>query len=60
MFKLNAVFKTRNKIYKVSDSKTLYDHIDGDCTHSFNHYTHQVDIKFNKLNKYKRWENLFR
>jgi hypothetical protein len=60
MFKLNAVFKTRNKMYKFSDSRTFYDGIDGDCEHNFNHFTHQVEVKFNKLNKFKRWESLFR
>jgi hypothetical protein len=60
MFKLNAVVRRRNKLYKVSDSRTFYDLIEGDCEHSHKKFTYQVEINLNKLNKYKRWATLFR
>jgi hypothetical protein len=60
MFKLNATFRNRNKIYKVTDAHTFYDQIEGDCEHSYNQFTSQFEVKMDKLNNYKRWETLFR
>jgi hypothetical protein len=60
MFKLNAVLNVRNKIYKVSDTRTFYDLIEGDCEHKENKKTFHIDVTFKKMNKYKRWPTLFK
>lgn len=59
-FKINAVFKSRNKTYRLSESKQFYDFILGDCEHNFNSFNNQIEFSLKKLNKMKKWEKLFK
>lgn len=60
LFKINAIFKARNKYVKFSDSKKLFDLIDGDCESNYNNYNQKLEITFNKVNKLKKWTSLFK
>jgi hypothetical protein len=60
MFKLHAVFRSRNKFYKIEESKQFYDLIDGDCEHNYDSFSGIMNISFNKVNKYKKWIELFK
>ena len=60
LFKLHAIFKSRNKIIRMVDSKTLYDHMEGECQYNFNYFEHQIEVSFNKLSKLKVWDRLFK
>lgn len=60
MFKLHAVFRSRNKFYKLEESKQFFDIVDGDCEHSYDSFSGIMNISFNKVNKYKKWVELFK
>jgi hypothetical protein len=60
LFKINAIFKARNKFVKFSDSKKLFDFIDGDCESNYNNYNQKLEITFNKVSKLKKWTTLFK
>jgi hypothetical protein len=60
MFKINAIFKSRNKLYKHADQKILYDSIVNDCETNFNSYENHLEISMEKQNKLKIWEKAFK
>lgn len=59
-FKINSILKTKNKIFRIYESKQFYDQIVGDCEYTFNSFSNQLELSFNKLNKMKKWEKLFK
>jgi len=59
LFKINSVFKSKGKLFRINVSKKLYDHVTGKCEHTFNSFSNQIEVKFDKLNKMKKWERLF-
>jgi hypothetical protein len=60
MFKLHAVFRDRSKHFKVEESRQFFDFIDGECEHSYDSFSTIINISFNKVNKYKKWRELFK
>jgi hypothetical protein len=60
LMKINGIFKTRNKLFKIVDSKYFFDLIEGDCQHNFNSYNGEIEIDFQKKNKLKVWNSLFK
>lgn len=59
-FKINSVFKSRNKIFRIYESKQFYDSISGDCEYNFNSFNNQIELSLKKLNKMKKWDKLFK
>lgn len=60
MLKLNCVFKSRSKIYRLVETKFFFDQVEGGCEKSYNYFEHQIEISLYKLNKYKTWDKLFK
>lgn len=60
LFKVNSIFRSRNKFYRLVDSKNLFDIVDGECDYSYNSFSHQVEINIIKKNKLKKWTSLFK
>jgi hypothetical protein len=60
MFKLHAVFRARNKLYKIQESKQFFDLVDGECEHNYDSFSGTMNMSLNKVNKYKKWGELFK
>lgn len=60
LLKIKGIFKARHKLYKISESKYLFDMVDGDCEYNYNSFNHKIEISFNKMNKLKKWTSLFK
>lgn len=59
-FKINSVFKSRNKVYRINEQKQFYDFVSGECEYNFNSFNNQIELSFKKLNKMKKWDKLFK
>jgi len=59
-FKINSVFKSKNKLFRINLSKQFYDLISGDCDYTFNSFNNQIEFSFKKMNKMKKWDKLFK
>lgn len=60
MFKLNATFKSRHKLYKLKDTKRFFDLVQGECEYTYNNFENVVQLSFTKVNKFKKWDRLFK
>lgn len=60
MFKVFAIFKSKNKFYSVRDSKKFSSTIEDDCYHNYNSFSNQIEISINKAQKLKKWDRLFK
>ena len=60
MLKINAIFRSKNKFYKHTDKKILYDTIVNDCETNFNSFENNLEITIEKQNKLKKWEKIFK
>lgn len=60
MFCINAIFKHKNKVFKINDNKLLYDLIEAECENTYNYFEYRFEISFNKVSKFKKWEKLFK
>ena len=60
MFKVSAIFRVRNKLYSIDETKYLFDMIENDCEHEYDSFTNTIKVSLNKLHKYKKWEELFK
>lgn len=60
LLKIHGIFRTRNKLVRIKDSKTLFDAIDNECEYNYNSFDHQIEINLNKVNKLKKWTKLFK
>ena len=60
MFKIRGIFKAKHKIFKMNESKKLYDMTEAECEYNYNSFNHKIEITFDKLNKIKVWNTLFK
>lgn len=60
MLQIHAIFKARNKIYRLKDSRTLYDEMENECEYNYNSFDAQFEFSLNKVKQMKKWEKLFK
>jgi len=62
MLIITAVFKNKqNQLFRLYDVKYLYDTMRSkECTFSYNYFNFSFEISFQKENKFKVWEKLFK
>ena len=62
MLIISAIFKNKQKqLFRIHETKILYDLISNkECTFVYNYFTNSFEISFQKENKFKVWENLFK
>lgn len=59
-FKINSIVKSKNKLFRLNESKSFFDKVTGECEHTFNSFNNQIEISVKKLNKLKKWDKLFK
>jgi hypothetical protein len=62
MLIITAIFKNKqNQLFRLYDVKYLYDTMSSkECTFSYNYFNFSFEINFQKENKFKVWEKLFK
>jgi hypothetical protein len=58
--KINSIFRSRQRLVRIVDSKTLFDVVESECENNYNPYNNQLEINLVKINKIKKWHSLFK